>query len=272
MMSGAEGELNQGADQGTEEVLDQGADQGSQRTGDEGEKWEDLNPEDFPQIPVEVVTNLNKKAVTQFQNKVRKIAESNKPFKEKAEKMEALMGKMDGTYQDWMSDPEKFLAHHREKNPEYWASRTNKGGEPSADDKAAIEALRKAGIVTMDDLKKHLGPIAKALHGFKSTVDAKGEADAQAEIDAHEKWCKENKYPWDENIGTACVALISAGKAKDLKSAYDILAKPLIDQANQANLKRKKGGITSQASGGKGGQKTNLTLRQIVEQSAEEED
>lgn len=46
-------------------------------------------------------------------------------------------------------------------------------------------------------------------------------ADAQKELNAHEKWCKKNKLFWDEELALACIALIKSGRYKTVKNAHE---------------------------------------------------
>ena len=266
MVSGAQSDLDNGAGEGGEESLAQGAEgHGSQETGEGGvsEKWEDLNPAEFPQIPAEVVTSLNKKAVTQYQNKVRQIVESNKPYKQKAQELEGLKSKYEAKFTQWMEDPEQFLQFHKKTRPDYWQNRQSVN--TTAEDKAAREALRKAGFLAKEDI----APLIKKLDAQEKAQLAKDTAAASIAIDEHAKWCAEKKYPWNDQICEACIALISNGHVKSgsLKDAYQILYKHSIDETTQSGLKRKKEGNTLTPAGG-AGKSTNLTLRQIVEQSA----
>lgn len=267
MLSGAETVLTNGTDGGGEELTGQGTvNQGTDRTG-EGEKWEDLNPADFPQIPVEVVQNLNKKAVTQFQNKVRQITDSNKPYREKAEKLERLAQVYEQKVGEWMDDPQRFMSFHKEKRPDYWRSQPT-GGDLTDTDKQAVSvllnALRKEGkVLTQDDI----APFVQYIQQLKARSDADNLDKAQEELNAHESWCKEKGLPWDDDIAQDCIALIQSGRYKTLKGAYERVMKPVIDKTNQLNLKQKKSNLTGQPSGGKEAQRTNLSLRQIIEEN-----
>lgn len=272
-MSGAESVLDQGTEQGAEEVLSQGANsQGTQGTGEgdaggEGQ-WKDLNPEEFDPVLRDQVVKLNKSAVSQFQNKVRKLAEDGKLTKGKLQELEQKYAGAQQLFGRWANDPDQFLQWHRQNNPDYWKNKDNADKSQLTDqDKQAVgvlvNALKKEGkIVTQEDIK----PLLQYVQQFAKTNAAEREAKAQSEIDETSKWCAENKYPWSDDICTACIALIGNGRAKDLKSAYEIIAKPVIDQANQANLTRKKGGITTQPQGPKNAKRTNLSLDQIIDE------
>ena len=271
MMSGAEGENETGTAEGGEEPLGQGTEtQDTQRTdAGAGESvvdgWKDLNPEEFPLLKPEVVTDYNKRMVAQFQNSVRKISESNRTDKEKATKLEALVGRMQQQFGQFMEDPEQFLQFHKQKRPDYWQNRQSSGGqgEMSAEDNQAIAALRKAGFVANEDI----APVIQELQALRNERMAQGTAQAQTEIEGHVKWCTENKYPWNDQILKACTALIGQGDvpSRNLKDAYSLLYQQTIDATTQANLKRKKEGSTLAPAGSQNAKATNLPLRKIIE-------
>ena len=238
-MSGAEGELNQGTEQGTEEVLSQGAeDQGSQRTDEGGqseveEQWTDLDPNAFAEPVRAEVEKINKAARSQFHKTVSRLSTEGKTAKQRAHELEGLIRAV-------AADPREFENWHKSQFPdhEYWKQKS--APQINDDDKQALEVLRKAGIITKDDLTQILGPLVQKLHATDTAAQKRARTEAQSEIDAHAKYCSEKKLPWNDEIGFACIELIKRGKAETMSKAYEMLYKPMMDKTAQVDLASKK--------------------------------
>ena len=234
MISGAQTDLNQGTDQRPEEGLDQGTpDLQSQETG----KWEDLNPEEYDPQLRETVVSLNKKAVSQFQNKVREYAEKGKLTENKMRELEVTLNSAKQKLKEWIDNPDAFLNYHKQIKPDYWA---NRQPQNPTEDKQALEILRKAGLMTKEDVEKLVSPFVTSLKEREAREQAESIKAAQKELSECELWCKQNSLPYSDKHARACFALIANGDAASMQEAYEQLFKPAIDTANQKDLLRKK--------------------------------
>ena len=238
VLSGAEGELNPSTEQGAEKALSQGADQGSQRTDEVGqgeaeEKWVDLDPNQYAE-PIRVeVEKLNKAARSQFHKTVSRLSTEGKTAKQEADQLKSLLRAA-------AADPREFENWHKSQFPEheYWKQKS--APQISQDDKQALETLRKAGIITKDDLTQILGPLVQKLHATETAAQERMKSEAKSEIDAQAKHCAEKKVPWNDEIGFACIELIRRKKADTIAGAYDLIYKPMLEKTAQLDLASKK--------------------------------
>lgn len=274
MLSGAETELN-GAALGGEEQLGGDAGEGSQRTdgaeqdGEQVPKWVDIDINSYPEPLRPKAEELNKAAKSQFQNKVREIVESNKPYKQKVTELQGVAEKYNAAVErlkGWVVNPDSFFEWHKQAVPNHPRYKGAPAEGVTEADKKALEVLRKAGIVTREDLQPLIDYVGKS----QKVEEEKLMQESKTEIAETEKWCKENKYPWSEEVALGCIGLIRAGKADNLKAAYEILYKPMIETTQQLNLTHKKKGSTLQPTGKIDSKTTNLSLRQQIESAADD--
>lgn len=248
---GAAGEGVQGTD-GAGDVGSAGVDGSGNEGGDEGERWEDLNPDAYhPTLRNEVV-RLNKAAKSQFHRTVQRLSEGGKLTQKQLKELSEKSTGFEQMLRAFADDPAQFEAWHRKHFPNHqrWkqGNQQDGRGQISEDDAQALQVLRKAGIITKDDLAQLIGPLVNTVKTAEAREMQKLERESEAELDSVQKWCAENKYPWNDTLARSCINLIAQGAAKDMKSAYEMLAKPLIDAHAQAELARKKGGQTGKTS------------------------